>query len=152
MANISHRALSHADRFATSGADALLLIGRILIGFLFLQSGWFKLMNTAGAIGYLTTLKAPAPNLMVWVVLAVELIVGLTLILGLATRYGAALGFLFVVIATVLAHRYWEYPAAAQAAQYINFTKNIAILGGFLYVFVAGAGRFSVDAALAKAR
>ena len=89
---------------------------------------------------------------MVWVVLVVELVVGITLILGLATRYGVLLGFIFVVIATALAHRYWEYPAAAQAAQYINFTKNIAILGGLLYVFTAGAGRFSVDAALAQAR
>ena len=131
-----------------------MLVGRILVGFLFLQSGWFKLMNTAGAINYLTSVKAPAPELMVWVVLVVELVVGITLILGLglATRYGSLLGFIFVVIATALAHRYWEYPAAAQAAQYINFTKNIAILGGLLYVFVSGAGRFSVDATLAKAR
>lgn len=129
-----------------------MLVGRILVGFLFLTSGWSKLMNTAGAISYLTSVKAPAPELMVWVVLVIELVVGITLILGLATRYGALLGFVFVVIATALAHRYWEYPAPAQAAQYINFTKNIAILGGLLYVFVAGAGRFSVDATLAKAR
>jgi putative oxidoreductase len=152
MARSSHEALSHTDSFATSSADALLLIGRILVGVLFLTSGWSKLMNTAGAISYLTSVKAPAPELMVWVVLAVKLVVGITLIVGLPTRYGALLGFIFVVIATALAHRYWEYPAAFQVAQYINFTKNIAILGGLLYVFVAGAGRFSVDAALAQAR
>ena len=152
MARSSHRALSYTDSFANSSADALMLVGRILVGFLFLTSGWSKLINTAGAISYLTSVKAPAPELVVWVVLVVELVVGITLILGLATRYGALLGFVFVVIATALAHRYWEYPAAAQAAQYINFTKNVAILGGLLYVFVAGAGRFSVDATLAKAR
>lgn len=152
MTRSSHQALSHSDNFATSSADALMLVGRIFVGFLFLTSGWSKLMNTAGAISYLASVKAPAPEMMVWVVLVVELVVGITLILGLATRYGALLGFIFVVIATALAHRYWEYPAAFQVAQYINFTKNIAILGGLLYVFTAGAGRFSVDAALAKAR
>ena len=50
MAPSSHQALSRSDNFATSSADALMLIGRIFVGFLFLTSGWSKLMNTAGAI------------------------------------------------------------------------------------------------------
>jgi putative oxidoreductase len=53
-----------------------------------------------------------------------------------------------VVIATAIAHRYWTYPAPAQGAQYNNFLKNIAIMGGALAIFVAGAGRFSVDSKL----
>ena len=67
MAHSSHRVLSYTDSFATSWADALMLVGRILVGFLFLTSGWSKLMNTAGAISYLTSVKAPAPEPVVWV-------------------------------------------------------------------------------------
>jgi len=55
---------------------------------------------------------------------------------------------LFLIVATALAHRYWEYPAAQVMAQYNNFLKNLAIFGGVW--FVAGAGRFSVDRALSK--
>ncbi len=55
----------------------------------------------------------------------------------------------FMIIATLLAHRYWEYPAAAQTAQFTNMIKNIAIFGAMFYVFVAGPGRFSVDSKIA---
>ena len=72
------------------------------------------------------------------------------MILGLATRYTAIATFIWVLVATVIAHRYWTYPAAQQGAQYNNFLKNLSIMGGALYVFVHGAGRYAVDAYLAK--
>jgi uncharacterized membrane protein YphA (DoxX/SURF4 family) len=51
---------------------------------------------------------------------------------------------------TAVAHRYGQYLAAQQGAQYNNMLKNLAIMGGALYVLAFGAGRFSVDASLAK--
>ena len=73
------------------------------------------------------------------------------MILGIATRYAAILIFVYVVVATAIAHRYWEYPAGPQQiGQYTNFLKNIAILGGALAIFVTGAGRFSLDRKLEK--
>jgi putative oxidoreductase len=90
------------------------------------------------------------PELMAWIAGFVELGLGAALILGLATRYAAIGTFLWVLIATVIAHRYWTYPPAQQGGQYNNFLKNLAIMGGALYVFVLGAGRYAVDAVLAK--
>jgi len=53
---------------------------------------------------------------------------GIALILGLATRYVAALLLLFVIIATLSSHRYWEFAEAAPPrAQDNNFSKNLAI-------------------------
>lgn len=78
--------------------------------------------------------------------------VGVTLVFGVAARYGALLGFIFVVVATAIAHRYWEFPPAQQLGQYINFMKNIAIMGGMLLLFFTGAGRFSVDGWLRRKR
>ncbi len=75
----------------------------------------------------------------------VEWLVVVTLILGIGTRYGALLGFAFVVIAFVTAHRYWGYPEAAQNSQFVLLSKDIAIAGGLLVLFVTGGGRFSVD-------
>jgi putative oxidoreductase len=85
-----------------------------------------------------------------WVASAVELIVGVALILGVETRYGALLGLLHVLIATALAHRYWEYPDAEQMNQYNSFLKNLSIIGGLMLLCVTGAGRFSVDGWLRK--
>ena len=68
-----------------------------------------------------------------------------SLILGVGARYGALLGLAFVVIAFATAHRYWEFPEAAQNLQYAFLSKDLAIAGGLLMLFVTGAGRFSVD-------
>jgi hypothetical protein len=67
----------------------------------------------------------------------------LTLILGNA-------GIVFLIVATALAHRYWEFPADQVEVQAINFLKNAAIIGGMIYVFVHGPGRFSGDAMMSQ--
>lgn len=146
----SHSALSCTDSYAATYSDFLLLAGRVLLGWIFLASGWAKLGNIAGTTAYFTNLGMSPPGLMAWFAGGAELVLGAALILGLATRYAALATFIWVLVATVIAHRYWTYPAPQQGAQYNNFLKNLSIMGGTLYVFVLGAGRFSVDAILAK--
>jgi len=107
-------------------------------------------LNIAGFEGYLTALKVPAPTIMAWIGALVEFLIGFTLILGIATRYAALVCALFLIVATALAHRYWEYPPAQMQAQYTNFLKNLAILGGALLLFLTGPGRFSIDRVLSK--
>jgi putative oxidoreductase len=121
--------------------DALLLVGRVLIAMLFLMTA----MHLSPNAGYLGSLGFPSPAFWSWVAIAVEFVIVVSLVLGVATRYGALLGILYVIIATAVAHRYWEYPAAQQLAQYANFTKNLAVLGGLILVYVSGAGALSVD-------
>ena len=148
--NTSHPSLSHTDSIAAGSSDFLLLVGRVLLGWLFLASGYGKFGNIAGTTAYFTNLGMSPPELWAWFAAFAEVILGAGLILGLATRYVALASFLWVLIATAIAHRYWIYPASEQADQYNNWLKNIAIMGGTLYVFVTGAGRYSLDAMLAK--
>jgi putative oxidoreductase len=82
----SHPLLSCTDGIAASTTDLLLLVGRVFLGWLFLASAWPKLLNIAGFVGYLTALKAPAPDIMAWIGASVEFLIGVTLILGIATR------------------------------------------------------------------
>ncbi len=147
----SHPMLSHTDRIAANATDFLLLVGRVLLGWLFLISAWDKFGNIAGFAGYLRSLKVPAPEF--WSLdrrAGRRLVVGLGLILGAGTRYAALLCALFLIVATALAHRYWEYPAAQVLNQYNNFLKNLALLGGALVLFVTGPGRWSIDRMLSK--
>ena len=141
----SHPILSHTDRFAVGMTDPLLLLARLLIAALFLLTAYFGSPN----VGYLTSLGYPMPGFMSPLAVAVEFVVTIALVLGLATRYGALLGLLYVVIATATAHRYWDYPQPQQLVQYIFLTKNLAIAGGLIGLFATGAGRFSLDRALA---
>jgi putative oxidoreductase len=140
----SHPMLSCTDGIATRLSDFWLLIGRILIAVLFVMTVW-----TGGpAAAYLKSLNYPSPDIMSTLAHVVECIVVLSLILGLATRYGALLGLVFVAIALATAHRYWEFPEAAQNLQYAFLSKDLAIAGGLLLLFVIGPGRFSLDNAL----
>lgn len=146
----SHPALTCTDRYAAAWADFLMLAGRILFGWIFLASGWGKFGNIAGTTGYMTAMGLSPAAFWAWFSAFAEVAMGAGLILGLATRYAALASFVWVLVATAIAHRYWTYPAAQQGAQYNNFLKNLAMMGGALYVFVYGAGRYAVDAVLAK--
>ena len=149
-ASTSHPQLSRTDNLAATWSDFLLLVGRVLLGWLFLASGYGKLMGVAGTTAYFKNLGVSPPEFMAWFAAIAEIVLGAALILGIATRYAALASFVWVLVATAIAHRYWTYPTAQQAGQYNNWLKNIAIMGGTVYAFVAGAGRYSVDAMLAK--
>jgi putative oxidoreductase len=141
---------AYADGAAAGAADACLLVGRVLLGWLFLASAWVKLTNMAGFAAYLGNLRVPNPVVWSWIAAPFEFILGLALILGVATRYAALAAIVYVIIATALGHRYWEFPPAQQLNQYNHFLKNLAIIAGALYVFVSGAGRYALDAVLRR--
>jgi putative oxidoreductase len=137
----SHPLLSCTDGIATGMSGILLLIGRLLIAAVFLMT-----VSTGGpAAGYLKSLSYPAPEFMSLLAHVVEWIVVVSLVLGVGTRYGALLGFAFVVIALLTAHLYWRFPQAAQTLQRVFLSKDLAIAGGLLVLFVTGGGSISVD-------
>jgi putative oxidoreductase len=146
----SHPALSYADRAAATWQDFLLLVARVLVGWMFVQSGWRKLMDVPGFVASMPRRDLPA--FMGYVGPPVEFVGGLVIMLGFATRYAALVMFLFVLIAAVSSHRYWNFPEAQQGNQQSHFMKNVTIMGGMLLLFVTGAGRFSLDGLLAKRR
>lgn len=137
----SHPMLSCTDGIATGMSDILLLIGRLLIAAVFLMT----VMTGGPSAGYLKSINFIAPGFMSPFAQVLEWIIVVCLVLGLATRYGALLGLAFVVIALLTAHLYWQFPQAAQNLQYILLSKDIAIAGGLLVLFVTGGGRLSVD-------
>ena len=124
--------------------DAFLLIGRLLMASLFLTVGIPKVMQGFGA-KYLGMLGVPYPEYVGMLATAIEVLVPIALILGVWPRISALLLLAFVVVATVLAHRFWQYPEAQQQAQMFNFLKNIAIIGGLLFYYVSGPGAWSLS-------
>ena len=120
------------------------LAGRLLIAALFLVAGIRKVMMFSMSVGYFTKLGFPMPEVMTVIAIAIEIGGALALILGWKTRGAALLLALFTVIATFMAHRFWEFDAAQQANQLNHFLKNAAIIGGLLFVAASGPGRLSV--------
>ena len=142
----SHSLTSRVDEFATGSADLLILVGRILLAWVFVGSAYGAMTNFSGSVSYFRSLNLPAPELFTATTVALEVLMSAGLILGIGTRYCAVLVFLFVLMATAIAHRYWEYPAGSQQiGQYNHFLKNISIMGGAMLILVTGGGRFSLD-------
>ena len=145
----SHPALSLADSAAATTSDIVLLIGRILLGWIFVRSGYGKIFNVEAVANSFPLRGIPAS--LAYIAVPFELFGGLALIFGLATRY-VVLGFvIFMLVATFSSHRYWEFAdAAARRAQDSSFYKNMAMLGGIFFLFVVGSGRLSIDHWLRK--
>lgn len=123
----------------------VLLLGRAAMSAVFLVAGVRKVMFYAPQVAYFTKLGFPQPEAFTWLAIAIELGAGLGLLLGWKTRWAAWLLVLFVLVATGMAHRFWEFDAAAQANQLNHFLKNLAIIGGLIFVASFGPGRASVD-------
>ena len=121
------------------------LAGRLLMATIFLVAGTRKVLGFAGTVGSFTKLGFPAAEAFAVIAIVIELGGALALIIGWRTRWVAWLLILFVAIATAMAHRFWEFDAAQFNNQLNHFLKNIALIGGLLFVAAFGPGRASVD-------
>jgi putative oxidoreductase len=128
------------DRSDSAGRDIALLVARILFSALFLVAAYNKATAYGGALGYFAKLGIPMPAIALPLVIAFEAIAGLLLIVGYKTRIVALLLGLFCVVAAASAHG-----NLGDSNQLNHFLKNIALAGGALAFYAAGAGSYSVD-------
>lgn len=120
-------------------------IGRLFIAVIFIVSGINKLIHVADTNAMISAAGLPSG-------LAIptglfELVAGVCLALGIATRLWAILLAGFVLLTILFFHREFTDPMQAMAAM-----KNLAIAGGLLCLFGYGHTRWSYDALRARRR
>jgi len=130
---------------AVDHGDLWLLVGRALLGGIFVVSGYGKLMGLAAFAASLEKNGVPYASALAPVGASVEFFGGLAIVLGVEVRSAALLMIAFVIVATLISHRFWELQDAARQAQLVQLSKNMAIIGGFLLLHGAGGGRFAVE-------
>jgi putative oxidoreductase len=135
------RSVPSTESAAAAALAVLPLVGRILLGAIFLLSGISKISAPAVTLAYISSVGLPFAHLGLAVAIVVELAGGVALVLGYRTRLVAGVLALFTV-ATALAF----HSNLADQNQFFHFFKNIAMAGGLLQVVAYGAGRFSFDA------
>jgi putative oxidoreductase len=136
---------SRRDAFVLHYGDPLLLLGRILLGGIFVLSGYGKLMGLAAFAASLEKNGVPYASVMAPIGASVEFFGGLAIVLGIELRYAAALMIAFGIVATLISHRFWEFQDAVRQMQKTQFSKNVAIIGGFVLLLAAGGGRLALD-------
>ncbi|HZO82388.1 MAG TPA: DoxX family protein [Candidatus Binataceae bacterium] len=114
------------------------LIGRLLLAYIFVDSGIGKLMNPGGTMKYMEAggLHHAVPLLFVIAVI-IELIGGLMVAVGWKTELAAFIIFLFCIPVTIIFH--------VIPGQTLQWHKNLAFMGGLLMVAVYGGGEISID-------
>ena len=142
---------NQGNNTATSGfqaahvADWVAVLGRIALALIFLWSGYGKLADITGTVGYMNAYHLPMANVLVWPAALLELVGAGMLLVGWKVRWAAIALAAFTIISAATFHNFWAAPPDQELNQTIHFMKNVAIMGGLLQVFAFGAGRYAIE-------
>jgi putative oxidoreductase len=121
------------------------LLARLVIGVVFVHSGWGKLHNLDQVAQFFASLGVPFPELQAPFVAAIEFGCGALVLAGLATRLAALplIGTMAVALATALAPKITGVNALFGLAEFLY----VALL---VQLAIGGAGAISADRAVAR--
>lgn len=128
------------------GHNFAVLLGRIFIGVLFLAAAFGKITNWSSTVEYVAAHKLMLPEVVLGFGTLLEILGGLSLILGLKVRWGAFFLILVLVPATLIFHAFWNFSGDESQEAMQHFLSNLGLIGGLLVVVAFGGGKYSFDA------
>ena len=105
----------------------LSLLARIFLSTIFLWSGINKIMNPLATQENMSAHGMPLTSVFLVAAIALKILGGLSVLLGIKPRWGAAMLIIFLVPATLIFHT--DFSTEIEQAM---FLKNLAMLGGLL--------------------
>ncbi len=114
------------------------LLARILISVLFLINGYFKIINYDVTIEWMESYNIAGYLLIPTIIL--EITAPILIIIGYKTKIAATLLGLFCLSTAFIFHLEFS-----NNMQVTSFLKNVALSGGFLFIMINGAKKFSFD-------
>ena len=118
----------------------LICLGRFLLALIFLMSGFGKAFRFQQTQQYMAAFGMPATAFFLVLAILVEILGGISVVLGYRSRWGAFILSLFLTAANLIFHKDFSDPA-----QVAMFFKNLSVLGGLLLLFAYGPGEISWD-------
>ena len=116
------------------------LAARIVVGWVFLWSGWTKLNALPRMIENFREWGIPAPEFFTPLASGIEFVGGILLLIGLLTRF-AAVPMMIVMVVAIIAAKWVEVDSLET---FLGFDE-IAYLVMFGWLAIAGPGPVSVD-------
>jgi uncharacterized membrane protein YphA (DoxX/SURF4 family) len=111
-------------------------IGRLCMAAIFLYSGQDKLRHWRQAIAEVRDLNLPFPMFAAGGTILAQLFGGLTLVINQGVIVGASLLAAFVVVATLMGHRFWLLKGDPAKQMFVTALEHLAIVGGLLLAAV----------------
>jgi putative oxidoreductase len=116
------------------------LIMRLVVGYVFMLTGWAKLNNLPQMIQNFTEWGVPFPTVLTPFASGVECFGGAMLIVGLFTRIPAAM----LVVVMVVAIKVAKWGDVDSLETLLGF-EEVTYLAAFLWLAIAGPGAASLD-------
>jgi uncharacterized membrane protein YphA (DoxX/SURF4 family) len=115
-------------------APAVIFLARLLLCLPFIVSGLAKLLDFAGATAEVRALTGLEPaSLFAALVILTQLGGSAAILAGGRLAWLGAVGLAgFTLIATILAHGFWDKTGADGARDFNNFWEHIGLVGGLL--------------------
>jgi putative oxidoreductase len=154
--------LTFKKLIATDAPRSVLLI-RIVVGGVFLSEGIQKFLYPGeNGAGRFARIGIPSPEVMGPFVGVVEIVFGALILIGLLTRLAAIpliadmlVALLSTKIPILLGHGFWGF--SLRTLPYYGFwgmlheaRTDLAMLLGSIFLLIAGAGLWSIDARLSR--
>lgn len=134
---------------ADTQASAVPFMGRILMSSVFLIFGILKFMTFSYYVGLAAEKGLPLPAASIVAAATLEILGGLAILTGFQVRIVSWILFVYLIPTSILFHNYWALQGALKATMEAHFFKNMAIMGGLLFLAAYGAGPYSIDASRA---
>ena len=121
------------------------LLGRVLLSAIFIIAGLEKIPGWTNTLGYMQSKGMHAASFFLACAIVIEIVGGLSILLGYRARVGALMLALYLVPVSLIFHNFWMLSGPDAQMQFVNFLKNITIIGGLLGIVANGAGAWSMD-------
>lgn len=142
--------MNFLQKLIATGAPPSVILIRLMVGAVFLSEGVQKFTNPAElGVGRFTKIGLPAPETLAPFVGAFEIVCGALILLGFLTRL-AAVPLLAIMLTAIFSTKFPIFSEKGFFAMAHEARTDWSMLLGSLFLLIVGAGKFSIDALLAK--
>ena len=113
--------------------DTLFLVGRIIFGGYFINSGINHFMRLKMMSDYAKMKGVPMPSVSVAFTGLILILGGLSMVLGVYPNVGLVLLVVFLIPVSFMMHSFWKIQdPQMKMGEMVNFMKNMALIGAVL--------------------
>jgi putative oxidoreductase len=128
-----------------SARNIAALVGRMLMCWIFIYSAWGQIVEFHYWANRAAQKGMPGAAAIV-ASITIQMVGGIAVLIGAEVGIASLALFVFLIPTTLTFHNFWTVQGAARDGQIVNFNRNLAIMGGLLFLSMLGAGKYSVDA------
>lgn len=105
---------------------------KLFLCLFFILSVFSKVFRNKMMVEYATSKRLPMPAISVIIAAIIELLGGFAMIIGYQAAIASWILFVYLIPTSLIFHNFWAASEAEKQNQFVNFMKNLAIMGGLL--------------------